>query len=276
MLAVITDTLLIQQYARVRDPEAFAELVRRYSPMVFSVAKRVTRNAAAAEDVMQECFFELAQRADRIKGSLAGWLYQTAMHRSIDVRRSDAARRSREASVAAEDKSAAKSEWAELEPIIDEAIASLPRELQEPLVLHYLIGQSQAEVADALQIHQSTISRRLETGVAELRKRLKLAGVVSTAALTTLLATNATASVPASLSLSLGKLAVAGVGPARSAVPAIRKWISVALLAAIIPALVIVLHSKLRPDPAESQFRHGVHPFQKFPIVPKDQPSTSK
>lgn len=91
MLAVTSDTLLIQKYASVRDAEALAELVRRYSPMVFSVAKRVTRNAAA-EDVVQECFFELAQKADRIKGSLAGWLYQTAMHRSIDVLSTSATR----------------------------------------------------------------------------------------------------------------------------------------------------------------------------------------
>src|SRR5262249_19627586 len=160
------------------------ELVRRYTPMVFSVAKRVTRDVSAAEDVTQECFFELAQKAARVHGaSLAGWLYRTALNRSIDVRRKEDRRRGREAGAGGLGTGGPEiSAWMELEPIVDEAIASLPEELRLPLVQHYLAGQSQADLAMTMGVTQPTISRRLDAAVTMLRQKLRSSGIVSAAA----------------------------------------------------------------------------------------------
>src|SRR4030067_2041675 len=50
------DQTLLVRYARSRDAEAFAQLVHRYSTMVYAVACRVTGNRMVAEDVTQDCF----------------------------------------------------------------------------------------------------------------------------------------------------------------------------------------------------------------------------
>ena len=107
--------------------------------------------------------------------------------------------------------------WAEIAPHVDEALAEFPDELAVPLTLHYLQGQSQTEVASALGVDQSTISRRVERGLEELREKLRQAGIaVPVAALGSLLDQNATIAVPASLLASLGKMAMSGVGGASS------------------------------------------------------------
>ena len=109
--------------------------------------------------------------------------------------------------------------WQDISPGVDEALAGLPEEVREPLVLHYLEGRTQADISLELGVNQSTVSRRLEKGVDELRERLKMAGVVvPVALLAVLLGENAAAGVvPATLTAALGKMALAGVGPGASA-----------------------------------------------------------
>jgi RNA polymerase sigma factor (sigma-70 family) len=245
-----TDGSLVQEYARRRDAEAFAELVRRYTPMVFSVARRVTRNPATAEEVTQECFFELARNAPRVSGqSVAGWLYRAAVNRSIDVRRSEGSRRAREAGAAtAPAPTDPRSDWADLEPVVDEAIAALPADLRVPLVQHYLAGQSQADVAAALGINQSTISRRLDAAVAALRESLRSRGVVPAAALPALLAAHATDPVPPTTTAALGRLAVTGVGPAKLALPlAVKGTLAAAAVVAAAFAVALVAGPNTSP-----------------------------
>src|SRR3954447_6705546 len=89
-------------YAAKGDPAAFAELVQRYADMVYATARRVTGSAAAAEDVAQDCFLRLAQSSAAVTGSLAAWLHRTSLNRSLEILRSERARRRREAVVGAE------------------------------------------------------------------------------------------------------------------------------------------------------------------------------
>jgi probable HAF family extracellular repeat protein len=78
------DQALLTRYAASRDPEAFSQLVRRYSALVFSVAKRAAGNVSTAEVVTQECFFALARQASTIRGSLPAWLHRVAFGVSVD------------------------------------------------------------------------------------------------------------------------------------------------------------------------------------------------
>ena len=64
-----TDLALLQQYARTRDADAFAELVHRYADMVYATCLRITANAHDAEDAAQESFLELARRARSVATS---------------------------------------------------------------------------------------------------------------------------------------------------------------------------------------------------------------
>jgi hypothetical protein len=58
-------------------------------------------------------------------------------------------------------------------PAIDEAIEALPPQLRDAIVLHYLQGQTQAEIATRFGTSQPTISRHLEQAVDAVRKQLR-------------------------------------------------------------------------------------------------------
>ena len=58
-----SDQELLHAYAQTGCEEAFAELVRRYVDLVYSVALRVARNTQLAEDVSQTVFVALARNA---------------------------------------------------------------------------------------------------------------------------------------------------------------------------------------------------------------------
>ena len=70
------------------NEQAMASLFDRYSKLVYSVALRVLRDPAAAEDVLQEVFMQIWRNPDSFtaaRGSLGGWLAIVARNRSIDT-----------------------------------------------------------------------------------------------------------------------------------------------------------------------------------------------
>ncbi len=206
------DAQLLDRYVRTRDAEAFTQLVRRHAGMVFAVARRITLNHHDAEEITQGCFLDLARKAGGIQGSLAGWLHTAAAYRAIDLNRATGRRRQHE-KIAARPELQADEGWSEIAPLVDGALAELPEELRLPVVIYYLEGRSQAEVAEELGVTQATVSRRLEAGVAALREKLKVAGVMApSVALPALLAQHAIVAVPKTLVAALGKLAISGVG----------------------------------------------------------------
>ena len=213
-----TDDILLKQYARGRDADAFAEIVSRHAGMVYGACLRVTGKPQDAEDVAQECFMELARNAGSAIRSVPGWLHTVATRRSVNVIRDSARRRRHEEQAMDQKQDQTGSTWAEVAPRVDEALEELPQELKAALVLRYLEGLSQIEIATQLGVNQSTVSRRIDKGLERLRRTLKRAGVtVSGAILGTLLAENAAQAAPATLAAALGKMAMAGVGEVSSA-----------------------------------------------------------
>src|ERR1017187_2776295 len=76
--------------ARVQsgDEQAMASIYDRYSRVVYSVALRVLRDPASAEDVLQEVFMQIWRNPDSFtaaRGSLGGWLSIVSRNRSIDT-----------------------------------------------------------------------------------------------------------------------------------------------------------------------------------------------
>ena len=105
-----------------------------------------------------------------------------------------------------------ESTWDEVSPQIDRAVEELPDELRVPVILHFLQGRGQTEIAKELELNQSTISRRIEKGVGELREKLSDGGLIlSVTGLSALLVDHAVIAAPASLLVSLRKIALAGV-----------------------------------------------------------------
>src|SRR5258706_13861008 len=92
-------TELLAEFRATRAETAFAELVRRYTNLVYSVAKRRLSNDSQAQEVTQTVFTRLAKAPPNLRGDaeVVAWLHRTTVHAPIDLWRSQFRRRAREA-----------------------------------------------------------------------------------------------------------------------------------------------------------------------------------
>jgi len=219
MQAENEDILLLRRYAETGDAEAFSNIVGRYQEFVYGVCLRVLGNTADAEDVAQECFLRLVRRAGSVRSSLGGWLHHCATDMSINEKKRQTARRLRE-EVSSKMNSVSNNDptWNEMAPHVDKALDELPDDLRIVIVEHFFRRRTQAELAKEQGVSAMTISRRVDAGIEQLRKKLKKAGViVSGALLAALISEHALSAAPAALTAALGKMAVAGAGQASAA-----------------------------------------------------------
>ena len=73
------------------DPSALTSLYGRYARLLYAIALRITHDGTAAEEVLQDVFTNVWQRAQTFRpaaGSVAGWLVGIARNRAIDEVRS--------------------------------------------------------------------------------------------------------------------------------------------------------------------------------------------
>jgi RNA polymerase sigma-70 factor (ECF subfamily) len=207
MYPVKTDSVLLQTFAADGDEHAFSEIVRRYGSFVYATCYRVLQNRAKAEEASQETFLKLLRKPQSVTSSLGGWLYKAASQQAIDASRSETSRRRREATYATTPREV--STWAEISPFIDEAIAELPEETRTLLVMHFLEGRSQTELASEMGLSISTVCRRVKNGLAELREKLKSRDVwVGSLALAEFLVLDSAMQAPATLRWELQKMAM--------------------------------------------------------------------
>jgi RNA polymerase sigma factor (sigma-70 family) len=182
------DSALLASFAAERDEAAFAELVRRHFGLVMGVCRRVLRNSHDIEDVFQATFLVLARDAKRIREhhSLSHWLYGVAYRLALMVTRQKVRRR--EAELTESIAMARRDVVDDLvavhdQHLFDEELNSLPEKYREPLVLHYLAGRTQQQVADELGLTIGAVDGLLKRGRKELRQRLTRRGVAIGAAL---------------------------------------------------------------------------------------------
>src|ERR1700674_4222578 len=74
---------------QAKDAKALDLIFSRYSGLVFAIALRIVNDRSEAEDVVQEVFFGLYQKAilyDSAKGTAKGWIVQVAFSRARDRR----------------------------------------------------------------------------------------------------------------------------------------------------------------------------------------------
>lgn len=213
----IDDVTALRQYRRRGDPDAFEAIVLRYRDMVFATCLRALGDVAQAEDATQETFLKLAQQAGRVRSNVAAWLHHCAMGTSIDlVRRSDARRRAERGAAAERASVQDAPAWADLEPVIDRALASLTDADRELIVARYLAGRSQRDLALEAGVSEGALSRRLTKAVDRLRSQLGNAGLAvgGSALLVGALEGASAAAAGPELVSSLAKIGLSGVGRA--------------------------------------------------------------
>ena len=77
----------LARQAQAGDESAFAEIVRRYSPRVFSVASRFFRQRTLVEEAAQEVFLKAYTQLGSFegRGSLEGWLTRIATNTCLNM-----------------------------------------------------------------------------------------------------------------------------------------------------------------------------------------------
>jgi RNA polymerase sigma factor (sigma-70 family) len=197
----ISDAALLRAFVARHDEAAFAELVRRYGPMVLGVCRRNLGHEQDAADAFQAVFVVLARKAGSIRAheALASWLYHVAYRTSRKARALLRKRQERERQVTMMPEPSVAAEVVDdVFHVLDEELRALPAKYQESLILCELQGQSRKEAAAHLNVPEGTLSSRLAEGRKQLAARLRRRGIDITAAgLAAILAENAaSASVP--------------------------------------------------------------------------------
>lgn len=226
------ESALLRRFCTGGDAEAFAELVQHYAGMVYSTCWRVLRDESDAADATQETFFELTRHANRVSGSLAGWLHKVATQKSIDVLRRCASRRRREETYARTQPVAVHS-WQELSSHVDLALDELDEEARSLLLERFVLGKSAAQIARERGGSKATISRRINAGLTQLRGILRRRGLlVAAGALATMLTESASQVVSTTALHGLGKMAM--VGTTEAATATAKAGLAKALVAAVV------------------------------------------
>ena len=220
------DAELIRRYAEEQSEDAFAELVQRHVPLVYSAAlRRLAGDAHAAADVTQLVFTGLAQQAVSLAHCrvLPGWLYATTRNVAVDYVRREHRRRAREQEAYAmhELESASPSPaWDQLRPLLDEVMDQLGQNDREAVLLRFFARRSFSEIGLALNVTEDAARMRVDRALEKLRILLARRGATSTCtALGLMLASQAATAAPAGIA---GAVTSAALQTATAASPALN------------------------------------------------------
>ena len=163
------------------DPAAVRECIDQYGPLVWSLARRLSRTASDAEDATQEIFLDIwrsAGRFDASQGSDKVFIAMIARRRLIDRLRKKSAEPPMEStdvleSVAWSDPGTSSEISLEAEQAA-RALAELRPEHRQVLELGLLHGLSQSEIAARLGLPLGTVKSFMRRGLIRVREYMNL------------------------------------------------------------------------------------------------------
>jgi RNA polymerase sigma-70 factor (ECF subfamily) len=171
---MVTDAALVKRIV-ARDESALAALYDRYAGMLSSVLNRILRDTQAAEEILQDIFYQLwrtASQFDPSRGSLPGWLLVIARNRAISrLRRHNPSQGEElvdnmvllptniESAVAQQ----------QLLGRVKGALENLPKEQRDAIELAYFQGLTHSEIARRTGDPLGTVKTRLRSAVETLK-----------------------------------------------------------------------------------------------------------
>ena len=179
-----TDTELLQLMG-AGDRAAFARLYDRISGVLFATAYSVLNNKEAAEDVLQDAFLMIWEKAplyDSTRGKPLTWAVTLTRNKSIDRLRGLQRRRRLYDEAAQESLSGEQFDdrdslsaviSTERGTLVREALKQLSPEQREALELTFFKSLTQGEVATQLNLPLGTVKARVRRGMGRLREILE-------------------------------------------------------------------------------------------------------
>ena len=174
---------LVQRAQRGELP-AFNAIVLRYQDHVYSLVLRMLTHREAAEDVTQEAFVSAWRHIDTFRGgSFRSWLFTIAANRARDELRKGVRRPTTSLDAARDDPDRADidppepgpspegiAEQGEMRAAIEVALAALPPDWREVIVMSDVHGMDYGEIAQATGVALGTVKSRLSCARARLRE----------------------------------------------------------------------------------------------------------
>ena len=160
----------------------FEVLMRRHNERLFRAARGILKNAAEAEDVMQQAYvnaYANLRQFDR-RASFATWLTRIAVNEALARARKrgryqpidDGDGTGNIVPVPASDNPEQEAFTHEMRGILEAAIDELPDGLREVFMLRDVQGLSTAETANSLGVSEDAVKKRLSRSRAALRRHL--------------------------------------------------------------------------------------------------------
>jgi RNA polymerase sigma-70 factor, ECF subfamily len=168
------------------DRDAFADFYDAFAGLALGLIRRVLRDPAASEEVLQEVFWQVWQEAGRYdprRGSPEAWLVMRAKTRAIDKLR--AIRRREQTFVAPVDDAVTRSGEApgenpgvaaETRGLVRSALDALPEAQRRVVELAFFDGLTQSEIARKLGEPLGTVKTRARLGLERLRTLMRREG----------------------------------------------------------------------------------------------------
>jgi RNA polymerase sigma factor (sigma-70 family) len=179
------DMTLVREFAIRQSEPAFAALVERHIGLVHSAALRQVGDSHLAEEITQAVFIILARKAASLgpKTVLAAWLYRTTRYATADTLRASRRRhiREQEAYMQSTLNQPENEAWAQLAPLLDDALNELGETDRTALVLRYFENKSAREIAATLRMEENAAQKRVARALEKLRARFVKRGVTLTA-----------------------------------------------------------------------------------------------
>jgi RNA polymerase sigma-70 factor (ECF subfamily) len=171
------------------NPEAFESVVKRYTPLLYSLAYRLLGEGEEAEDAVQEILERVYRSLPRFKIAkrFFPWLYTIGVNHLRSVQRryrrrerwklpNPAADRVLENVPAQQDNPSRRVELREGERLAQEALEALRIEYREVFLLRQVQGLSVQEVAEILQMPEGTVKTHLHRARRQMAEYLTRKG----------------------------------------------------------------------------------------------------
>jgi RNA polymerase sigma-70 factor (ECF subfamily) len=163
------------------DRAAFGTFYDRFAPLVFSFAMRLVQERSAAEDLLQEVFFQIWREAGNYspeRGTPEAWIITITRSRAIDklrsIRRRDKSFVPMEGPTGQEYDGRVESgaTASDSKIMVNNALSQLSDNQRHVLELAYFDGLTQSEIADHLKEPLGTVKTRMRAALGRLRELL--------------------------------------------------------------------------------------------------------
>ncbi len=152
-----------------------ARALLEHTEFLRALARSLVRDAATADDVVQDTMVRALERPPRHRDNLRGWLGRVVRNLSLGGHRTAHRRRAREHAAARPDRidpTADAAARAEVQSVVARAVRELDETDRTVIVLRFFDGLMPREIARRLDVPVSTVHTRLQRALARLRARL--------------------------------------------------------------------------------------------------------